>query len=364
MSALDKLDISKIRLCNQHISQTSFSSPSEVVSWFGAMQAQDYHGSKWSVGLRMKSATDSTIEKSIANKEIIRTWALRGTLHFVTPPDIYWIMDLVAPKLIKSLASRYKQMELDSKLISKSNNLLVKAVEGNKALTRAELKEILSKSKIPTHELRLGFILQRAVFDKLMCLGPRRDKEFTFVSLEEWAPKTKAITREEAISLLAKRFYQSHFPATDQDFAWWSGLTINEARSGSEMNKSTLIRESINGIDYWVSENIHEVKSNIPDVFLLPGFDEYMLGYKDRSAIIDNQHVKHVFASGNAIFKNTIVINGKVEGTWSRAIKKNEVIIETYLFPGLKKTYSKELKKEAERFGKFLGMETRVVRIE
>jgi len=356
MGLLSSSEIANMRMANQRISKHDFKTPAEIVGWLGAVQAQDYHGSKWSVGLRLKSSTDKIIENAINNKSIIRTWAQRGTLHFVVPEDIYWITDLVAPKIIKSIASRYKQMELDEKLLQKSNKILLKAVIGNKAVTRKELKDILNKNKIPTNELRFNFILQRAVYDKFIVLGPRKDKEFTFVALEEWTPKTKSITRGEAIGRFAEKFFKSHGPATIHDFSWWSGLTLTECRAGLEVISLKLIKESVNNQDYWMDSKMVGQETKPGTIYLLPGFDEYLLGYKDRSGMIADEHVKHVFAAGNAIFKNTIVIDGKVAGTWRRTIKKNEVIIEPYFFVAMKKSYQRIFEEEVERYAAFLGL--------
>ncbi|MVM38290.1 winged helix DNA-binding domain-containing protein [Spirosoma sp. HMF3257] len=271
------------RLINQQLAQPLFPNSADLVAWFGAMQAQDYAAAKWGIGLRLPNTTNAVIEQAIANKSIIRTWALRGTLHFIAAEDIRWMLALVRHRLESICRSHYRKLELNEAVFAKSQAAMIRALEGGQQLTRPELKAALSGAGILTHDLRLNFLLGNAAFDGLICFGNRRGNEFTFTLLDEWFPASKRIERDEALASLTSRYFTSHGPATLHDFVWWSGLTVTEAKEGLDLAKSTLFSELMNGQTYWMGSSA--LTYTVPAmVHLLPSFDEYLVAYKDRRA--------------------------------------------------------------------------------
>ncbi|HEX8922520.1 MAG TPA: winged helix DNA-binding domain-containing protein, partial [Pyrinomonadaceae bacterium] len=249
------LDIAHRRLSNQQISGTLFKKPSEIVGWLGAVQAQDYLGSLWALGLRTQHAVEEEVEQAIAAGTIVRSWPLRGTLHYVAAADIRWMLKLGAPRTIARAASRYRELELDEATFAKSNRVLARALQGGKQLTRLELAAALNRAGIPTDGQRLIHLLNRSALDGLTCYAARRGKQFTFALLEEWVAEARTLERDEALAELARRYFTSRGPATLQDFVWWSGLTTADARAGLEMAKPHLTKEIIKGQTYWVSSS-------------------------------------------------------------------------------------------------------------
>jgi len=349
-------EIARYRLVNQQISNHLFDEPGKLVSWLGAVQAQDYYGAKWSLGLRIPGSTDDDIEKAIADKKLIRSWALRGTLHFLVPADIRWILKLLSPRLISIYGSHYQRLGLDKSLLEKSSQIIYRALKDGKQLTRKELKFQLEKKGIATQELRLSFLLLRAALDGQICFGSRRNKEFTFTLLDEWIPAAKKLESDEALAELTRRYFTSHGPATIKDFAWWSGLPIIDIKRGLEIIKSGLHKEVVKEQTYWMPDNMPVKKAHSKTIYLLPGFDEYIIAYKERTAALDAANVKEVMGAGNALFNSTIVINGRVEGTWKRTIRKDHVLIKTTLFRKLNNSHQDALTVAKKRFAKFLGM--------
>src|SRR5690606_6189645 len=128
----------RYRLRAQHLVQPSFTKPGQLVEWMGAVQAQDYLGALWSVGQRLKKSVEADIEKAIINKDIVRSWPMRGTLHFVAPKDIRWMQKHLTPRVFARIASVLPKDEIDEKVLAKSTKLLVRALEGGKQLTREE----------------------------------------------------------------------------------------------------------------------------------------------------------------------------------------------------------------------------------
>jgi hypothetical protein len=348
-------DVARQRLYTQHIAGEKFNKPSDVVRWFGAVQAQDYLGSLWAIGLRTENATEKAVEQAIAERTIIRTWPMRGTLHFVAAADIRWMLELLTPRAIAKSKSRLKQLELDNTVFIRCRKLFVKALRGGKKLQRNAIYKMLETDGIVTTNNRGLHILGQLSQEGLICFAAREGKQPTFALLEEWVPAMKKKQRDEALAELAWRYFVSHGPATLQDFVWWSGLTMADAKSGLEMVKSQLEHEATDGRMYWFSPSRRNIKSRETSAYLLPAYDEYTVAYKDRSAVLHRPYTKPP-NSESAILGPTIVIDGQVVGIWKRTFEKRSVVIKPKLFASLKKTEKLALTKAARRYGEFLGL--------
>jgi len=354
LQTMTNSDIARLRLHNQSIAKSTFEQPADVVAWLGAVQAQDYLGSLWAVGLRMRKAVEADIERALANRTIIRTWPMRGTLHFVAAADVRWMLELLTPRIVAGNARRlHRQYGLDEATFARSKDLFARALEGGKQLTRNAMYEVLESGAISTADQRGLHILSRLAQDGLICFGAREGKQQTFALLDEWAPMVKRMERDEALVELARRYFTSHGPATLQDFAWWSGLTTADAKAGLEMAKRFLAQEVSDGQTYWLASSMPAAKDSSPTAYLLPAFDEYTVAYKDRSAVLDPKYTKQV-NSGNGIFYPTIVMDGQVVGTWKRTIKKDTLVITPSPFTKLKRAETHSLAEAASRYGEFL----------
>ena len=349
-------DIIRFRLQLQQISSSIFREPSSLLSWLGAVQAQDYHGGKWAMGLRLPGITDADIEQQIADRRIVRTWSLRGTLHFMAAGDVRWMLGLLQPRLLKLQGAQFRNLGMDAAFFKKSHAGLADILGETGPLTRSELKIQLGKKKIPTHEMRINFILWKAATDRLICLGPRKGKEFTYTLLGEWVPQQNQITQDEALAKLTLKYFSSRGPANLQDFGWWSGLTAAEVRNGIALLGNQLQKIAYNGQPYWMPADMPDEKPAGHAIYLLPGFDEYLVGYKDRSAALREEHVSLVMGTGNGVFGNTLLVNGRAQATWKRQLKRDSVVIQTKPFSGLKKTWMPGLRKAVKRYEEFLGL--------
>jgi len=350
------LEITAQRLRNQRLSEANFKTPNEVVQWLGAVQAQDYVAAKWALAQRMTDTTDAALDRAFADGSILRTHLLRPTWHFVTPKDIRWLLKLTAPHVLKILKSMEHQLEIDAAMIKQSNVIIVRALKSGKQLTRSEIESALQERGIKATNLRMTHFMMHAELDGLVCSGARRGKQFTYALLDERVPETKSLTHEEALVELASRYFTSRGPATLQDFAWWSGLTMTDARNGLELVKSTLDHETLNDQIYWFL-NLPSHKTNkTHNVYLLPNYDEYLVGYTDRSLMFDATHINKLDSRGGILFQHTVVINGQVTGTWKRTLKKKEVVIDLAPFNTWTKAERRAITKAAESFGKFLEL--------
>lgn len=347
-------DILHVRLHNQLISDHSATTPAGIISRMVAIQAQDYLGAKWSIGLRLPGLKDSDVDQAIASKSIIRTWPMRGTLHFVSAADARWMLRLLTPRIISGSAGRHRQLELDEATFNKSMDLLIQAMEGGKQLMRNEVYKILEDNGIPTIGQRGIHIIDYLAQKQILCHGLHNEKQATYVLFDEWITESKNTEGEEALAEIAYRYFISHGPATINDFIWWTGLKVSDAKSGLNSVANRLQSFEINGKIYWAGTDLPDLpKTNT--AYLLPGFDEYMLGYTDRSLSLAPMYFSRIIPGNNGVFMPTIVINGKVEGTWKRTLKKDKVVVEIFPFSKLTASKIKSVTKEAEKYGSYLN---------
>jgi hypothetical protein len=357
---MSPFDIPYERLANQHLSRPIHKTAGEVVAWLGAIQAQDYAGAKWAVAQRTKGLTDAAMDRALADGSILRTHVMRPTWHFVSPADIRWLLALTAPRVHAASAYGYRTLGLDQAIFRRSNAALARALRGGKQLTRTELASALEQVGIDASGLRLVHLVMRAELDGIICSGARRGKQFTYALLDERVSAAKTLERDEALAELTRRYFTSHGPATLQDFAWWSGLTMSDAKNGLEMVKRRLVQDVMDGKAYWAAASTPPAKKSSQTAYLLPNYDEYVVGYADRAAIFDSSHTEKLDARNNPLFQHTIVLNGRIAGTWSRTLKKDAVVVELSPFAALTKTETRAVHAAAEKYGEFLGMKIRI----
>jgi hypothetical protein len=346
-------EIIQHRLSVQQLVKPQFEKAEDVVQWFGAVQAQDYLGSLWAIGQRMKSANEATIEKAISDRKIVRTWPMRGTLHFTVPENVRWMLKLLTPRIVQRAATVYRQAELDKKVFLKSAKVVEKALQGKGPVTRDELYAALERSKIKTSNTRGLHISGYLAMQGLLCGGPRKGKQPTFTLLDEWVPMTKQPDREEAMANLALIYFRSHGPATLEDFSWWSGLSKSEASACLYTVKDQLIQQTFQEQLFWMSPPIAVFKNKVSSTYLLPAYDEYAVAYKDRSAILDPNYAAK---AGNGIFAPCVVINGKIAGTWKRSFEKNNLSLTVSPLRSFNKSESSAVKGVTRKYSKFVGV--------
>ena len=330
------------RLHGHHLARPLLDA-AQVVAAFGAMQAQEFAMAKWAIGLRSPGATDAAIQRAFDAGAILRTHPLRITHHFVTPADIRWLLALLAPVAIKRAARRWHELGLDDKTIGKSHALLARALAGGKHLVRGELAALYTRAKISPAGQRLPHLLARAELAGLICSGPRRGNQITFALLEERAAKTPALSREHALAELARRYFATRAPATERDFMWWSGLPAAAAREAIALAN---LRDAAR-------------PRRLPALaYLLPTYDEYMVAYRDRTALgTPPKRPRNLGES--ALLGPSIVVGGKIVGSWSRTIARGHVAIELRPWRPLAKDERAAVEGAADRYAAFVGLARR-----
>jgi len=348
--------LARERLQSQRLVGAPFKTPEEVVGWLGAVQAQDYGGAKWAVAQRTKACGDADVEEACRDGRILRTHVLRPTWHLVLPADIRWMLALSAPRIKAAMAFYDRRLGLTDAVCARSAAALVKALRGGNHLTRTELARVLAAAGIPAAGQRLGHLMVRAEIDAVICSGARRGKQATYALLDERAPAAKHRARDDALAELARRYFTSHGPALPHDFAWWSGLTVADARRAIELARPRLREVTAESKRYWSVNAKRAAAVRGPAVHLLPNFDELVVAYGDRSASIDPARLPKIGTWAMVIANNMVVVDGRVVGGWRRTTGKGGAVIEMTLAGPLSAATRTRLRAAAERYGRFLGL--------
>ncbi|MES2591006.1 MAG: winged helix DNA-binding domain-containing protein [Bacteroidota bacterium] len=347
-------EIAKYRLINQQISETKIKSAVEMVQWFGAMQAQEYTQTKWALGLRLPHLKDDDIERNFTEGKIIRIHLLRPTWHFVAAQDIRWMLALTAPRVNAANAYMYRQLELNDTVFNRCNDILIKTLNGGKHLTRDDINKEFEKNKIIAKGHRLSYIMMYAELAGIICSGAKHGTQFTYSLLDERISMTDSLLLDEGLAELTKRYFLSRGPATIKDFSTWSGLKLSDCKKGVEIVKSLLNREVVENQEYFFSSSISIPEKQVPKIYLLPIYDEFIMGYKDRSAITVFKNNSQPTSGFH--YDNMIISEGQIIGTWKCATAKKSIDIQFELFKPLNKIQSKAFDNAISRLGEFTNM--------
>jgi hypothetical protein len=350
------MDIPRQRLGNHHLTGTPLPTPEEVVGWLGAVQAQEYGVAKWGVAQRTTGVRDADLDRLLAEGAIIRTHVMRPTWHFVLPADLRWLLKLTGPRVHALNASRYRQLALDDATLTRGHALLVDALRGGTQLTRSELAAVLAEGGIAMDGPRLAHLLMHAELEAVVCSGGRRGKQFTYALFDDRVPNGTEYDRDEALAELARRYFTSHGPATAHDFAWWSGLTVADARHGAALAGSALMEIAIDGKAYWSTATTAAVGVGEPAVHLLPVYDEYLGSYSDYSPIFDAALNDQLEPGSDTLMGNILVVDGRVIGGWKRTVKTREISITIDPLVPLGAAEHAGIEAAAVRFGVFMGL--------
>ncbi|MBC7948619.1 MAG: AlkZ family DNA glycosylase [Chitinophagaceae bacterium] len=340
-------EIIAYRLARQHIIFKPEIRPEGLVERMIAMQAQEYAMAKWAIGLRLQTGRESEVEKAFNRGDILRTHLMRPTWHFVSPADIRWLLKLTAPRVHGINGFMNRKMELDSATFSKTDAIISKALEGGKHLTRIEIQEILKRNKILASGPRLGCIMMKAELDAIICSGARKGKQFSYALLDERVPSVKVLSKDEALAGFATRYFRTRGPASIHDFAYWSGLTLTDAKKGAATLPPGFASTLFNGREYYYEKGEHTGK--FPGTFLMPDYDEYGMSYKDRSIILG----PHYKGSDSTVYSHWLVINGVIEGTWDKKIKGNKLTAIAKPFTKLTAAKQKLVNAAVMRYNEF-----------
>lgn len=340
----------------------SFGSVADVVTWFGAMQAQEINSGLWSLGVRLPGWNIDRVREALEERTVVRTWPMRGTVHWVPAADAKWMLELTGAKALAGAARRREYHGFDEETANRAVEALRNALAEGGRLTRAECLAAIEKTGAPVKGGAGYHFLWYASQLGVSCIAPNRGSEQTFVLLDEWVPEPNRPSREEALATLALRYFRSHGPTTGKDFAGWTGLNLTESRQAVAEAGDSLVTVEVDGTEM-VTAPVDEVPSAPPpEVLVLPGFDEYLLGYKERSLMLDDEHMQAIVPGRNGVFRPTIVRDGRVIGTWKRKSRtQKRTVLEAKSLVRVTKRGRREIEEAFEVYADYLGDKVELV---
>lgn len=358
---IDLLEVARLRLRNQRVTGEKLNTPEAVVAWLGCVQSQEVALAKWSLGMRLAGAPrDADIDAALSRGEIIRTHILRPTWHYVTPADIRWIMRLTAPRVLAASAGRMRNLELDDKQIARASEVMARALEGGRRMTRLELQAELERAGLNPEGQRVAYIVMAAEKNLLLGSGPVRDGKQTYALLDEWVPPTAAdaepLDRDTALAMLTLRFFTSHGPATIGDFTWWSSLTTADAKRGIEANGSELEQIDVAGERFWWAGDRGGSADPPPSptVHLMQAYDEFVVAYKSPRTPINVAGLASPAVLQRPPFYHAIFVDTQLVGFWRRLTAKRGFTIDRVMLRDLNDTEHAALEAEAARYSAFV----------
>ncbi|MBT9547398.1 MAG: AlkZ family DNA glycosylase [Candidatus Sericytochromatia bacterium] len=359
----------ELRLHNLGLTTSAqFETPLNLLTGLGALQAQEYENSLWALALRLRSkqslnpssklAQDRrrALNQAIAKGEIVRSWPMRGTLHWVPGSDLSWMLALMTPRILAASAGRLRQLEITPDVLTQTGECLRELLAENAWLSRPEILAAFEKRGIATHSQRGYHLLGYHAQTGLICQGPPLGKQPSFALLEAFCPTQTQLSSEAALAEIARRYFSGHGPATVQDLARWTGLSLTQARQGLSAIKNELTSETWADNSHWFyapSAKMRPVAS--PQACLLPAFDEYLIGYQDRDSVLDPQFADLVIPGKNGVFHPVFLLDGLVRGIWKRQIKRKNVQIQLFPFKKLADSESQALIRAVEDYAAYLN---------
>jgi Winged helix DNA-binding domain len=332
-----------------------------IAERLGALQGQDVRSLLWSLGVRLPGATVSGVQAALEERTVVRTWPMRGTLHLVPARDARWMVELMAGRVDTAAASRQRELGVSPADLDRAADVLGAALTGGGRLTRAECVAALAEAGVPVAGQAgyhvLGALARRAQ----LCLAPDVGTEQTFVLLEEWAPAGATPDRDEALATIATRYVRGHGPTSRRDLAGWTGLPLRDVDRGVTLAGASVSTVDVDGTELLVAPEMLDT-ADAPGHLVLPGFDEYMLGYKDRSLCLAADRLMTIVPGGNGVFRATLVRAGQVCGTWTRTLTKGRLVIDAVPFEPLPARDRAAFDAAFDRYGAFMEATTTQVR--
>lgn len=329
-------DIGLLRLVAQRIAGPGHATAADTVRWLTALQAQDHNGAVTSIALRTEPGSREAVEQAFDAGEIVKSWPMRGTLHCVPARDLPWMLELMTPRVVAGAGARRAGLGLDLDLLEQARECAREALAGGRRLRRDELLAAWNEAGFGTDGQRGYHMILHLAQTGTLCFGPTRDGEQLLVLVDEWIPDPHRPEREEALGELAERFFRAHGPATVKDFTRWTKLVAADVRTGLAIARPRLDRFEVDGVEYLMDpetpEKLAACRREARGVFLLPGFDEFVLGYGDRGAVLAAEFADRIVPGGNGVFRPTVVHAGTIVGTWKHSGRGAKRTIEATPF--------------------------------
>ena len=348
----DRRSLRVSRAAAQLLHRPRKATSTEVVRRLLAVQAQDLRAARLALRARAPALTAASIDTALTEeRSLVVAWLGRGTLHLVTAEDYPWLLALTAPRRFATSRRRLGQEGVSPDDAERAVAIVERSLAAAGPLTRAELAERIAARGIRTEGQATPHLLMLAAIRGVTLLGPLRDGVQAFVLARDWlGTNPRPAERDTALAELARRYLAAHGPASAADLAAWAGLPLRDARAGLGAVASELTDAGGDLVDLVSREPARE---RIP-ARLLPAYDPYLLGWKDRSFAVPAEHARRVHPGGG-LLRATATVDGLAVGTWSLRRDGERLSIDIDPFGSLAHAERAALDADAEDVARFLG---------
>ncbi len=315
------------RLATQRLSSAGLRQGADVVRLLGCVQSQDAPLAAWSLGMRMPPGTtyaDVLAEQSAGGW--VRTHVLRPTWHLLAPEDLRWIQRVTGPRVESGSAGVNRRLGLGDEVVMTALRVLESLLAGPTPRTRREVRVAFDAAGLPTDVQPLAHLVIVAELRAIICSGPPRGVEHTYVLADEVLPPgpNDSLVDEDARRELTRRFMAGHGPASERDLTRWSTLTLTQIRRALADLTDELERIDVDGHELWFDPTVPTRTSREPGAYLLPTFDEVCLTYQHTGfprRTPDASRQRLLSESGGGI----VVVHGEDVGIWKRVVTPTSV---------------------------------------
>ncbi|WP_431277233.1 winged helix DNA-binding domain-containing protein [Leifsonia poae] len=363
MTVASVADLLRFRLLAQGLEDEGERTPQAVVERMLAVQAQDFGAACWALGIRAPGTTQADVIAALDAGDIIRSWPMRGTLHFVPPADLRWMLSITTERMLNGLTLRHRQLELETPDFAKAQDVVTAAIAGGGSIGRAELMELWEAHGIATAGQRGYHLIYWLAQNGVLCWGPSYKTQQALVLLDEWVPHSRELAHDEALAEFFVRYVAGHGPATVKDFVWWTKGTVAGAKTALAVAGDRLTSIEVDGTEYWLTSELASravarprTPSDKNALYMLPGFDEYLIGYQNRDLVLDPEFANVIVPGGNGVFAPILVSRGRVAGTWKRTTNAKRVTVDPRPFAPLSNAESTRIARSVKAYGRFLGL--------
>ena len=357
-SQLSEADIQRFRFHHQGLANKA-TDVSSIVRGLCAMQSQEWAAAQLAIRARSNGLTAEAIRHAReVQRSVVLTWTLRGTMHLVATADLHWQLDILGAVFIRKTERRYRQLGLGEDATRKRGAQLIQAtLQKEGALHRAAIAEAIAPHGIPVEGQAIHHLVRYTALAGLICFGPERDGELTYVSLDDWLgiQSRHHLNQQEALAELVRRYMEANAPATVHDLASWSGLPMAQVKAGFQTIADDLIEVETPDGTAWMLKQQQELSGSGRIVRLLPRYDNYLLGHKSRDFMVAPDYAKAIHPGGGLI-RSCLVVDGQARGIWRLEHKRDvsKVIVEA--FTPLEDEIIPRLEAEAQDIGRFLNL--------
>ena len=350
-----------LRLHSQHLAKRESIDAGDLVRYIAAVQAQDKVAELLAVRVRTTGLSAVEVENArVESRTVVRTWAMRGTMHLLASKDVRWVLRVVGSFMVRKAKRRQRELGLTDDVYRSAVRVLRRALESDGALTRRQIAERWAGQGLPSEGQAVVYLLHWSSLEGIICFGPTVGGESTHVLSDTWIEKDLP-EPPDPVAELARRYVTAYAPTTPEDFGMWSGLPAREARRAFQAIERELVGVTVDGVGMWMPEShdglLHTIREDVrPSLRMLGAFDPYLLGYRVRELGVALELLKQVHPGGG-IIRPTILVDGRAIATWTRKRSGRRLIITVRPFESLSQQARTGIDAEVEDIGRFLGLE-------